>query len=80
MQRNAPPRSVFKLTRNVAILSGNQERNALPRNASWCQYTLTFGHNGVHLPYLWNALNGCDSAKERPFDFQDVTQNIAREA
>ena len=27
-------RSVFKLTRNVVILSGSQERHATPRNAS----------------------------------------------
>ena len=31
-------------------------------------------------PYLWDALYGCDPAKQRPFDFEDVTQNIAREA
>ena len=34
MQRNATPRSVFQLNRNVAILSGNQGRNAVPRNAT----------------------------------------------
>ena len=42
MQRNAPPRSVFQLTRNVAILSGNHGKNAVPRNATWRQYTLIF--------------------------------------
>ena len=45
MQRNAKKRSVFQLTRNVAILSGNHGKNAVPRNATWRQYTLIFGQN-----------------------------------
>ena len=44
MQRNATPRSVFQLNRNVAILSGNQGKNAVPRNATPRQFTLIFGY------------------------------------